>query len=201
MSDPAVAVAAAEVKAHHLSFTRGAVTVAIRTDVEGRPHVVRVDRDDAEGVVVYFGVENQSYFLAVHLDERPDPVIRSVDLEAGSEVVLLVSSTEHALTSLRAATSLEPTEAWDELAEGRTSGLSIAPELPLADDPEDNLRHLLDLLETDTPGVTRLASTAGAAVELTWYGTSHMPPLRLSPATLQRLADLGLALSILVAVT
>ena len=164
--------------------------------IDGEPQVVRVDRDEADGsVMVYFGLQNKSYFLAVRVDPLPEPAIRGVSVEAGVEAYLVCYSTERPLSDLLSATTLAPTEQWDMDAGGGSSGLNIKTPLPTADSVDDTLNGLLAVLEGDAAGVRRLAELGQAYVQVHWYGYAPvMPSLKLKAATIQRLAALGLAL-------
>ena len=170
---------------------------AVRME-NGEPHVARVDRDEADGcTVVYFSLENRSYFLAVRVDPTPEPHVRGVSLDAGTEAYLLCYSTARPLSDLLSATVLQPTEQWDMDAGGGSSGLTIKPPLPLADSVDDNVNGLLAVLEQDAAGVKQLSAIGNAFVQVHWYGYGPaMPRLALKAATLARLASLGLALDL-----
>ena len=194
--DASVALAIAEVRQPQSRVAQRLLTDHKVRLIDGEPHIVRVDREEEDGsVIVYFGLQNKSYFLAVRVDPLPAPKIRGVSVEAGVEAHLVCFSTTHPLSDLLSAATLTPTEQWDMDAGGGSSGLNIKTSLPMADSVDDNINGLLNVLEGDAAGIRRLAALSQASVQVHWYGYAPaMPLLNLKAATIQRLAALGLAL-------
>ncbi|MCL4504861.1 MAG: DUF4279 domain-containing protein [Chloroflexi bacterium] len=194
--DASVALAIAEVRQPQSRVAQRLLTDHKVRLIDGEPHIVRVDREEEDGsVIVYFGLQNKSYFLAVRVDPLPAPKIRGVSVEAGVEAYLVCFSTMHPLGDLLSAATLTPTEQWDMDAGGGSSGLNIKTSLPMADGVDDNINGLLNVLEGDAAGIRRLAALSQASVQVHWYGYAPaMPLLKLKAATIQRLAALGLAL-------
>jgi hypothetical protein len=161
-----------------------------------KPDVVRVDTDeDDHSVIVYFGLENRSYFLAVRVDPLPTPKIRGVSVEAGNECYLISFSTKYPLEELLAATTLQPTDRWDFDAGSGSSGVYIKTPMPLADGVDDNINRLLDVLEQDAEGVRRLAALSNTFIQVHWSGLGRaMSPIKLKAATIQRIASLRVGL-------
>lgn len=166
--------------------------------VDGEPYVARTDCDAADGsVIVYFSLENKSYFLAVRMESLPQVQIQNVYIEAGSEAYLICFSTTHPLSDLLSATQLSPTEQWDMDAGGGSSGMYIKVPLPLADNVDDNISLLLNTLEQDAAGVRQLSALANTFIQVHWYACAKaMPMFRLNSATLERMANLKVAVDV-----
>ena len=202
MMGAAEELAVAEVRAKHMTFSRNGVSLTLQAGDDGEPVIARVDRDVPDGpVIVYFAIENRSYFLAAFVNERPSPAITGIHLEPGVEVAFQVFSQTHPLAALRAVTTLVPTSTWDDMPNGRTSGLAIQPGWSMADSTDDSVNRMLDLLDTDPEGVVRLAALADAFIEVDWYGAAHMPQFPLRAGTLERLARLHIELRVSIAIT
>ncbi len=197
-SDPCIALAIEEVRQSQSRSTLKLLADHPLRKVNGGLDIVRLDRDEPDGsLIVYFGLINCSFFLAVQVDPLPMPKMRSVHIAAGNECYLMCSTTVHPLAALLAATRLLPTEQWDMGADTRSSGLSIKPPMPLADSVDDNVGLLLNILEQDAAGVRQLAALTNAVLEVHWYGPSHhLPRIKLNTATLRRIADLNVVLDL-----
>jgi len=195
-SDGCIALAIEEVRQPQLRSTAKLLADHTIRKVSGEFDIARVDRDEADGsVIIYFGLINSSYFLSVQVDPLPAPQIRGARIAAGVECWLTCSTTVHPLSALLAATHLVPDEQWDMSADVSSSGVSIKPQMPLADSVDDNVGMLLNILEQDAGGIQQLASLSIAVLEVHWHGPlRQLPRILLKPATLQRVAALHVAL-------
>lgn len=166
--------------------------------VDGNPQIERVDTDESDGsVIIYFVIANRSYFLAVQVDSIPEIKLHGISFAASNDCYLVSFSTTLPLEKLRPMTCLIPTDEWSMDNETSSSGLTIQTTMPLANRLDNNLAILLDLLEQDVEGIRQLASHATTFVQVYWRGpTQNLPPIRLNPTILQRLADLSLTLNI-----
>ncbi len=195
--DPFITLALNEVEQKSQASTARILATEVLVFQDGEPQIARVDRDEADGsVLIYFALENHSYFLMVQVDALPEPNIRGVSIAAGTQCHLVSFSTSHPLNTLLTATSVTPTQQWDLDAGGGSSGLYIEPAMPLADSLDDNIALLLTVLEQDIAGICQLSSLANTFIQAYWYGPARqLPPIRLKPKTLQRMAALNLAIA------
>lgn len=192
MNDACIALALEEIQTPRTAKVLGDRVIS---RPESEPLIARTDYDETDGsIVVYFAIDNHSYFLSVQIDPEPTPVVRGVSLAAGNECYLICFSTIHPLSSLLAATHLTPTEQWTMEAGGRSSGMTIKTPMPLANRVDHNIAILLNLLEEDMDGIRQLATMASTFIQVHWYGPLQgIPPIHLTPETIQRLAALSVA--------
>jgi hypothetical protein len=195
--DPCITLALNEIQQKNQKSTAHILATETLVFQEGEPHIARVDRDEADGsVILYFALENHSYFLMMQVDMLPEPSLRGVSIAAGTQCHLVSFSTSHPLSTLLAATCITPTQQWDLDAGGGSSGFYMEQAMPLADSLDDNIAVLLTILEQDIAGIGKLSSLANTFIQAYWYGPADhkLPSIRLKPKTLQRMAALNLAI-------
>lgn len=197
-SDPFVDLAINTVQQKHQdNITRilDTETLVIEEDI---PRIARVDRDEPDGsVIVYFSLENRSYFLMVKLDPLPAPTVRNTSIAPGTQCHLVSFSTTHHLSTLLAATHITPTQQWDFDSGGGSSGLYITPPMPLANSIDNNISLLLNVLEQDAEGIRQLASQAKTFIQVYGYGpVKPSPSFQFQTTTIERIAALHLAVNL-----
>jgi len=141
--------------------------------IDDKPTVSRVDTERQDGTaIVYFPVVNQKFYLAVYLDTNPEISVRFVDTEPYHAVYFRATSEQLTLDEISVLTKLRPTASWskgDKKKFGdsfyKWSNFAFEPN-PEADEFEDKLKKLLDLLEQDKEGVKQLVDKAYGRIQV-----------------------------------
>lgn len=197
--------AIAEVEDKTLGVTEQFLEIHQLIYENGKPKIARIDRENVEGIaVVYFPVKDQKFFLAVYLDTIPEVKIRWVHTENYNCVYFRAYSDRFSLEQLSQMTVLKPTK-------GRTKGdlkrpvggtglrwkdstIFFEPN-PEPDKFEDKLKKLLDYLDQDKAGVTRLINEASGYIQVAiefHNGNSMLGGPHIDLALIKRMADLNL---------
>ena len=157
--------------------------------IDDKPKVARVDREKDDGsAIVYFPVVDEKFYLAVYLDTKPEVSVRFVGTEPYHAVYFRATSEELTLNEISVLTKLKSTSNWSK-GDMRKSGNSsynfsnfeIQPN-PEADEFEDKLKKLLDLLGQDAYGIKGLVDKANGRIQVascfhngnTMLGGHHM---------------------------
>lgn len=138
-----------------------------------KPKVLRVDRESKDGsAIVYFPIKDEKFYLAVWLDTDPQVLVRGVGTEYYNSVYLKVTSDHLSFQELSSLTKLQPTKGWNK-GDTRKFGnsfynftaLHFEPN-PEPDEFEDKLRKLLDFLDQDKEGFTKLVEKADVQIQV-----------------------------------
>jgi hypothetical protein len=173
---------------------------------DGKPQVLRVDREKADGtVVVYFPIKAEKFYLAVYLGTSPEVSVTYVGTENYNAVYFRATSGELTLDQLSALTKLKATKGWskgDPRKWGNSvydfSAIHFEPD-PGPDEFEDKLNHLLDFLEQDRPGVSKLVDNAYGYIQVATVfhnGNTMLGGHHLDKNTIKRLGALDLEIDL-----
>lgn len=171
--------------------------------VNGIPKISRIDTDKKDGsVIVYFPIENESYYFAVGIKTLPDVFVEWVSIEAGNSVVLTVTSEKYTLKDILNCIAFEPTEKWDigdnisfTGNKSKTSGFIFDPISERADECVDNIVKLLDVLELESDSILKLSTIVTPILQIHWYGyLSNLSSIHLDKQTIERIANLRLSI-------
>jgi hypothetical protein len=170
--------------------------------VDNKPQILRVDRETDDGIaIVYFPIKDEKFYLAVWLNTTPEVSVRAVGTEDYNAVYLKVISDHLSFQELSSLTTLRATGGWskgDSRKSGKSyynySALHFEPN-PEPDEFEDKLRKLLDFLEHDKEGITKLLDKCSVQVQVATIfhnGNTMLGGHHLYKDIVKRLAALGL---------
>ena len=168
----------------------------------GKPKVIRVDRENNDGTaVVYFQITGEKFHLAVWLDTYPKVLVRSVDTENYNSVYLRIVSDHLNFQELASMTKLQPTSGWnkgDVRKSGKSfynfSALNFEPN-PEPDEFNDKLKKLLDYIDEDKEGMTNLFGKSYALIQIATIfhnGNTMLGGHHLDKATIKRISSYNL---------
>lgn len=168
----------------------------------GIPKIARIDCENDEVVVVYFHVLDRGYFFGVVVRIGIEPFVERATVEAGSSVVLTVTSKNLQLAELLAYCKFDPTEKWDigdvtlfKNSPNKNSGFIYDPIAERADECSDNIEKLVTELEKYKDDILELSHNAEPLIQVYWYGNAKwMSSLQLNRSLLKRISDLNLGL-------
>ncbi|MDE3237137.1 MAG: DUF4279 domain-containing protein [Bacteroidota bacterium] len=167
-----------------------------------KPKVLRVDKESSDGTaIVYFPLKDEKFYLAIWLDTEPEVNVRSVTTEYFNSVYLNVTSDHFSFQELAKMTKLQMTGGWNK-GDIRKSGkstynftaLHFEPN-PEPDEFNDKLKKLLDFLDQDNEGVTKLIDQADAQIQVVTIfhnGNTILGGHHLNKSIIKRLASYNL---------
>ena len=203
MTEKLIAKAIEEIEQQNFAVTKQYFSIHSIPYENGKPKVARVDTDRKDDVaIVYFPVEEEDFFIAVYLKTKPQIEVQFVGSEAGNAVYLRVISDTLTLDEIKAITKLEPARGWNKGDRKPTphghytfSAFFLEPDPVRADEVEDKIAKLLDLLEQDREGITKMARQAKAMIQVHWHshnGNGMLGGLYLDKEMINRMAALEL---------
>lgn len=171
---------------------------------DNKLQVDRIDRDRKDELIIaYLPVLDEEFYFSVCINTRTNEVT-GVGTEAHHRVYFRATSELLSADELIAMTNLKPTETWtkgDPRKNGRSnytfSNFKILPN-PEADEFEDKLEKLLDLLERDKDGIKQLVDKANGYIQVAMdihNGNGMIGGHNISSDTIRRMNDLGLSIN------
>ena len=169
------------------------------------PKIARIDREKEDGTaIVYFPIKGEKFYLAVYLDTTPEVSVKWVQTENYNCVYFRAYSDKLSLEQLSKMTILKSTG-------GRSKGDPKRPidgagilwkestiffePNPEADEFEDKLKKLLNYLEQDKIGVTKIVNQASGYIQVAiefHNGNTMLGGPHINLMNIKRLADLNL---------
>lgn len=173
--------------------------------VNGVPQVARVDMEGNEDIaIVYLPIKGESFYLAIYVNTQPQIAIRNVGTENNNKVYFRAASETLSYSELTTLTRLKASEGWsngDYKKNGKArytySCAKFEPN-PEPDAFEDKLGKLLDYLEQDIEGVTKLVDQADAYIQVDvdiHNGNGLIGGPYISKQNIKRMSDLNLEIS------
>lgn len=168
------------------------------------PKIERIDTDRTDNILAfYFPLEGVNFFLEIHV-RKDSAEVDSVWIEDGCRAYLTATSASLSYAELTAGLRLAPLAGWsigDEAPQSRRykfSHISVEPTPCRAYPLEAKLALLLDELEKDPEGVELLKRQAdNTYISVCRYQyVAGNAGLHFEARTIQRIANLGLALDI-----
>ena len=191
-----------EIESKNFGTTEQLLTIHEVVYENNRPKVLIVDFEKSDGtVIVYFGIKNEKFHLALWLDTLPEISIRAVGTEPFSRVYLEARSESLSYQEISTLINIQPSSGWskgDVKSYGNSCYEFSAVRFELEQEPdefEDKLEKLLDLLETDKGGIAALVkeSTAFIRTILVFHnGNTMLGGFCLTKKTVKRLAALDI---------
>ena len=171
--------------------------------VDGQPKIERIDTEKEDGTsIAYLPVKGESFFLAIYLDSKTDFEIKWIGTEPYNSVYFQVTSDKFSMDELSSMTALKPTKSWNR-GEKRKFGDSVHKFSSIIFEPntepdefEDKIVKLLDFLERDRTGISRLTDTADGSIQVAikfHNGNTMLGGPSLSIEVIKRLSDLNLS--------
>lgn len=201
MKDKIIKKAIEEIEQRNFGVTKQFLDIHSVVYENGKPKIAKIDTED-EAVIVYFPIENESFFFTVYLNTKPDIKVCWTNSEAGSGVYFRATSDTLTLNELKSMTNLSPTTGWsigdwrlNKKSQYNFSSFAFEPTHERAGKLEKKISELLDKIEQDVEGVKRLAENANALIQVHWYchnGNGMLGGIAIDKATIQRIANLGL---------
>jgi len=192
-----------EVVQKNFGFTRQLLQVHEVVYEVDMPKVLRVDLDREDGnAIVYFGIKNEKFYLAVKVDTNQIVAVTYVGTESFNSVSFIATSETLTYDELCASTKLIPTSGHNNgsIKRGslpyKYSSIRFEPN-PEPDEFEDKLKKLLDFLEQDEKGVLELIENAGGIIQVTSIfhnGNTMLGGHNIDKETIKRMAALNLSI-------
>lgn len=168
-----------------------------------KPKIDRIDTEGNDGTaIVYFPIKEEKFFLAIYLDTIPNLEVRTVNTEPYNSVRFVASSEDLDLQELSELTTLKYSAGKNK---GDTRGqngvwnyssISFEPN-PEPDEFEDKLKKLLNYLEQDKQGVSKLIEQGKGYIQVAiefHNGNTMLGGPHLGIESIKRLSELNLAI-------
>ena len=169
------------------------------------PKIARIDREKEDGTaIVYFPIKGEKFYLAVYLDTTPEVSVKWVQTENYNCVYFRAYSDKLSLEQLSKMTTLKSTGGRSKGDPKRPIGgtgilwkestIFFEPN-PEADEFEDKLKKLLNYLEQDKIGVTKIVNQASGYIQVAiefHNGNTMLGGPHINLMNIKRLADLNL---------
>jgi len=197
-----IAVAIAEITKPMFGVTEEFLKVHSVAHQNGSPQVAGVKKDGEDGqTVVYFTVEGEKFYLAIHLNTVPEIEVNGVDTEDYYRVSFRAYSEKLTFQELSDLTPLKPTCGYSK-GDQRSFGGGRYPgnllEFYLNPQPttfESKLDELLTFLEQDARGIRVLCECAESyisVVAIFHNGNTMLGGVHLDKSMIQRMSALNL---------
>ena len=168
-----------------------------------KPKIARVDTEKEDGTaIVYFPVKDEKFYLAIFVDTMPEVSVRHVNIESYNSVYFIAVSEVYSFDELSKMTELKSTDGCNKgdkrsgNVSWKRSSIFFEPN-PEADEFEDKLKKLLDLLEQDKIGVASLIDKANGHIQVAssfHNGNTMLGGHHLDKGIIKRMSNLNLAI-------